>query len=62
MVVKLAYCNDPEGCTDWYIRSYGFNLTREAEDEQLDKEQRVIVLRTVVLRGGPEVKPHCPLR
>ena len=62
VVVGLACCNDPKGCTGWNIRSCGFNRAREAEGEQPDKEQRVLVLRAVVLRGGLEVKSYCPLR
>ena len=33
-----------------------------APGEQPDKEQRVLVLRAIVLRGGLEVKSYCPLR
>ena len=44
VVVGLACCNDPKGCTGWNIRSFGFNLVREAEGEQPDKKQRVLVL------------------
>ena len=56
VVVGLACCNDPEGCAEWNIRSCGSNRAREAEGEQSDKEQRVLVLRAIVLRGGLEVK------
>ena len=56
VMVGVECCNDPEGCTGWNIRSCGSKRTREAEGEQ-----KVIVLRLIVLRGGLEVKSYCPL-